>query len=57
MKLDNMTHELKLCQERCTDLEDRLHKEKKLRQRVERDLEELQQSSSHKSSDDDTESE
>ena len=56
-KLDNMTYELKLCQERCTDLEDRLHKEKKLRRRVERDLEELQQSSSHESNDDDTESE
>ena len=38
-KLDNMTHELKLCQERCNDLEDRLHKEKKLGRRVERDLE------------------
>ena len=36
---------------------DRLHKEKKLRLRVERDLEELQESSSHESSDDDTESE
>ena len=52
-----MTYELKLCQERCTELEDRLHKEKKLRRRVERDSEELQQSSSHESSDDDTESE
>ena len=29
-KLENMTHELKLCQERCIDLEDRLHKEKNL---------------------------
>ena len=57
-KLDNMTHELKLCQGRCIDdLDDRLYKEKKLRQRVEKDLEELQQSSSHESSDDDTESE
>ena len=56
-KVHNMTHELKLSQERCTDLEDRLHKEKKLRRRVERNLEELQHSSSHDSSDDDTESE
>ena len=46
-KLDNMTHELKLCRGGCIDLEDRLHKEKKLRRRVERDLEELKQSSSH----------
>ena len=56
-KLDNMTHELKLCQEKCINLEERLHKEKKRRRRVERDLEELQQSSSHESSDDNTESE
>ena len=30
-KLDNITHQLKLCQEGCIHLEDRLHKEKKLR--------------------------
>ena len=49
-KLDNITHELNLCQ-------DRLHEEKKLRRRVERELEELQQSGSQESSDDDTASE
>ena len=40
-----MKYDLRQCQERCTDLEDRLTCEKKLRRRVEKDLEELQQSS------------
>ena len=43
--LDKMKYDLRQCQERCTDLEDRLTREKKLRRRVEKDLEELQQSS------------
>ena len=42
--LDKMKYDLRQCQERCTDLEDRLTREKKLRRRVEKDLEELQQS-------------
>ena len=43
--LDKMKYDLRQCQERCTDLEGRLTREKKLRRRVEKDLEELQQSS------------
>ena len=43
--LDKMKYDLRQCQERCTDLEDNLTREKKLRRKVENDLEELQQSS------------
>ena len=41
-KLDRIKYDLKQCEERCIDLEDRLTQEKKLRRRVERDLDELQ---------------
>ena len=43
--LDKMKYDLRQCQERCTDLEDRMTREKKLRRKLEKDLEELQQSS------------
>ena len=41
-KLDMIKYDLKQCEERCIDLEDRLTREKKLRRRVERDLDDLQ---------------
>ena len=41
-KLDRIKSDLKQCEERCIDLEDRLTREKKSRRRVERDLDELQ---------------
>ena len=41
-KLDRIKYDLKQCEERCIDLEDRLTREKKLRRRAERDLDELQ---------------
>ena len=41
-KLDRIKYDLKQCEEGCIDLEDRLTREKKLRRRVERDLDELQ---------------
>ena len=41
-KLDRIKYDLKQCEKRCINLEDRLTREKKLRRRVERDLDELQ---------------
>ena len=41
-KLDMIKYDLKQCEKRCIDLEDRLTREKKLQRRVERDLDELQ---------------
>ena len=41
-KLDRIKYDLKQCEKGCIDLEDRLTREKKLRRRVERDLDELQ---------------
>ena len=38
-----MNYELRICNERCTDLEDRLYREKKLRRKVEEDLHELEE--------------
>ena len=37
-----MNHELKIINDRCTDLEDRLYCERNLRKRVEKDLHELE---------------
>ena len=38
-----MNCELRMCNERCTDLEDRLYREKKLSRKVEEDLHELEE--------------
>ena len=38
---DQLNYELKQCSERCTDLEDRLVRERKLRKRIEKDSDEL----------------
>ena len=38
---DQLNYELKQCGERCTDLEDRLARERKLRKRIEKDSDEL----------------
>ena len=40
---EHMNYELRICNERCTDLEDRLYREKKLRRKVEEDLHELEE--------------
>ena len=40
---EHMNYELRICNERCTDLEDRLYREKKLRRKVEEDLYELEE--------------
>ena len=40
---EHMNYELRICNERCTDLEDRLYGEKKLRRKVEEDLHELEE--------------
>ena len=39
---ENLNHELKIINDRCTDLEDRLYRERNLRKRVEKDLHELE---------------
>ena len=39
---ENLNHELKIINDRCTDLENRLYCERNLRKRVEKDLHELQ---------------
>ena len=39
---ENLNHELKIIYDRCTDLEDRLYRERNLRNRVEKDLHELE---------------
>ena len=41
-KLDRIKYDLKQCEERCIDLEDRLTREEKSRRRAERDPDELQ---------------
>ena len=46
----HLCNELKVCTERTADLEDRLTREKKLRSRVERELEELKEQSVYESS-------
>ena len=38
---DQLNYEHKQCSERCTDLEDRLARERKLRKRIEKDSDEL----------------
>ena len=40
---EHMNYELRMCNDRCTDLEDRLYREKKLRSKVEEDLHELEE--------------
>ena len=39
---ENLNHELKIINDRCTELEDRLYRERSLRKRVEKDLHELE---------------
>ena len=39
---ENLNHELKIINDRCTDLEDRLYRERNLRKRVEKDFHELE---------------
>ena len=39
---ENLNHELEVINDRCTDLEDRLYRERNLRKRVEQDLHELE---------------
>ena len=57
---ENLHHELKIINDRCIDLEDRLYRERNLRNRVEKDLHELEKNmqdsseSDSSSSDDDS---
>ena len=57
---ENLNHELKIINDRCIDLEDRLYRERNLRKRVEKDLHELEKNmqdsseSDSSSSDDDS---
>ena len=49
---ENLNHELKIINDQCTDLEDRLYCERNLRKRVEKDLNELEKNTQDSSESD-----